>query len=184
MVTTLADLDITKPDGSTEPVSVLDNYERETKEAVITSYAVEHDLDGPHTFLFGNTAARPAAGYDGRIYFNTQTNTLQRDNGSSWDDIVHFGQRVHVGTYTGTGAGQAITGLGFQPDYLRVVPLTGTNPSFTKTLDHVTTASHQDDDGATIATGITVLGADGFTVGVAADVVGVVYDFLAIENNT
>lgn len=35
----------------------------------------------------GTTGARPAAGVEGRLYFNTTTQTLQRDNGSSWDNI-------------------------------------------------------------------------------------------------
>lgn len=184
MVTTLADLDITKPNGATEPVSVLDNYQRETKEAIITSYAVEHDLDGPHTFLIGATGARPAAGYSGRIYFNTTTKTIQMDNGSSWDDIVYYGQRILVGTYTGTGALLAVTGVGFQPDYVRVIPTTGTNPSYSKGKDFITTASHEDDDMTTQADGIKSLDADGFTLDTAASVNTVVYQFVAIKNNT
>lgn len=184
MVTTLADLDITKPDGATEPVSVLDNYERETKEAIVTSFAVEHALEGPHTFLVGNTAARPVAGNSGRIYFNTQTNTLQQDNGASWVDRIFFGTRIAIGTYTGTAALLAITGLGFQPDFVRVIPTTGTNPSYSKGKDFITTASHQDDDMTTDADGIKSLDADGFTVDTAASVNTVVYQFVALKNNT
>ena len=184
MVVLLSDLDITKPDGATEPVSVLDNYQREAKEAVITSFEVEHDLDGPHAFKFGNTAARPAAGYANRIYFNTQTNTLQRDNGASWEDIIFFGTRIVIGTYTGTGALLSVAGLGFLPDYLRVIPTTGTNPSFSKGKDFITTASHQDDDMTTQAAGIKSLDADGFTVDTAASVNTIVYQFVALQNNT
>lgn len=36
--------------------------------------------------LKGTTGARPSAGQYG-LYFNTTRNVLQRDNGSSWDDI-------------------------------------------------------------------------------------------------
>lgn len=36
--------------------------------------------------LKGTTAQRPAAGNNG-LYYNTDTGTLQRDNGSTWDDI-------------------------------------------------------------------------------------------------
>ncbi len=35
----------------------------------------------------GTTAARPAAGTEGRMYFNTTLGKLQRDNGSSWQDV-------------------------------------------------------------------------------------------------
>lgn len=37
--------------------------------------------------LKGNTGARPAAGQGG-LYINTTLNALQRDNGSSWDDVA------------------------------------------------------------------------------------------------
>lgn len=37
--------------------------------------------------LKGNTAARPASGQYG-LYSNTTLNTLQRDNGTTWDDIA------------------------------------------------------------------------------------------------
>lgn len=41
-----------------------------------------------HKFKSGNTAARPAAGNAGRWYYNNQTGTIQRDNGTGWDDIT------------------------------------------------------------------------------------------------
>lgn len=44
--------------------------------------------------LKGTTAARPAAGQYG-LYFNTTTNEVQRDNGTSWDDV---GTHIPAGT--------------------------------------------------------------------------------------
>ena len=41
-----------------------------------------------HAFKSGNTAARPAAGNTGRWFFNSETKTIQRDNGSGWDDLT------------------------------------------------------------------------------------------------
>lgn len=37
--------------------------------------------------LSGTTAARPAAGVVGCLYYNTTTGTLQRDNGTDWADV-------------------------------------------------------------------------------------------------
>jgi hypothetical protein len=35
---------------------------------------------------YGTTASRPSAAIAGRLYYNTSTGRLQRDNGSGWDD--------------------------------------------------------------------------------------------------
>lgn len=180
---TLADLDITKPDGQTEPISILDNYQREAKEAVKTSFAVEHSLTGPHKFLFGNTASRPAAGNSGRIYFNTQTNSLQRDNGVSWEDIIFFGSRIAVGSYTGSGSGQSITGVGFEGNYVRVIPTGDGNPAFETGDAFGTGESYQSDDMSIVTDGIVSIDADGFTVDTAADVVSVDYQYIVLKNN-
>lgn len=179
---TINDLDITKPDGATEAVAVLDNYIRELKEALRTSYLEEHSLLGPHKFLSGNSAARPAAAHAGRIYINTELKTVQLDDGAAWASLIHYNNRVKIGTFTGTGAGQSITGVGFQPTYLKVIPLTGTNPSFECGVNHAAGDSHKDDDMTTSTTGITLLSADGFTVGVAASVNLIVYQYIAMRD--
>lgn len=41
-----------------------------------------------HKFKVGNTAARPTAAYAGRLYINTETGTIQRDTGSTWENIT------------------------------------------------------------------------------------------------
>lgn len=42
-----------------------------------------------HTPSYGDTAGRPATNlYTGRLYYNTTTETIQRYNGSGWDDIL------------------------------------------------------------------------------------------------
>lgn len=35
----------------------------------------------------GVTASRPAAGTEGRLYYDTDTSTMYRDNGSTWDSV-------------------------------------------------------------------------------------------------
>lgn len=40
---------------------------------------------------YGLASARPAAGIAGRLYYATDTSTLSRDNGSSWDSLTLAG---------------------------------------------------------------------------------------------
>jgi len=60
-------------------------------------FTVEHDFPGDpdlpeliHTLPMGDTASCPASDpdYPGRLYINTDTSTLQRDNGETWEDIT------------------------------------------------------------------------------------------------
>ena len=58
-------------------------------------FTVEHDFPGDpdvpeliHTLPMGDTASRPAAAYEGRLYINTEFLTLQRDTGVAWEDIT------------------------------------------------------------------------------------------------
>ena len=92
--------DVTTPAGS-EAQSLGDDRIRELKVDIQTSLrgddteGVEAIFPGDDTAnpvfryrgLKGLTAARPTAGYYG-LYANTTTNMLQRDNGSTWDDIA------------------------------------------------------------------------------------------------
>jgi len=177
---TINDLDITKPDGATEAVAVLDNYIREAKEALKTTFAIEHSLLGAHKFLSGDTASRPAASVAGRLYINTQLKTIQLDDGTAWADLIHYYQRTKVGSYTGDGtSNKGITGLGFTPTFLLVIPLTGTNPSFMKTTAFAGSSSHKLSDNTTSTTGIDTLDADGFTIDADANVNTVVYQYFA-----
>ena len=68
----------------TDPVSLGDDAIRETRQKTKTSVGLEHYLDGPHKLPSGTTAARPAAGRAGRVYFNTDTKSIEYDNGTAW----------------------------------------------------------------------------------------------------
>lgn len=83
----LSTLDITAP-PDTQAISAGALRIRETRVATVTSFDVEHDLAGRHTFPRGTTAARPAVGKAGSIYFNTDSNLLELDDGSVWR-MVH-----------------------------------------------------------------------------------------------
>lgn len=76
-------LDETKP-YDTDLVSSGDDEIRLTRAATKQSFGFEHNLAGPHKFIVGSTAARPAAGYVGRLYINSDTRNIEYDNGSVW----------------------------------------------------------------------------------------------------
>lgn len=42
----------------------------------------------PEVVMYDVLSGRPAASISGRLFYATDTNTLSRDNGSSWDDLV------------------------------------------------------------------------------------------------
>lgn len=79
----LSTLDQTQPDN-TDLARFGAQEIRATREALLTSFAIEHYLTGEHKFLSGNTASRPAAAKAGRIYINIQTSQLEYDTGSAW----------------------------------------------------------------------------------------------------
>lgn len=79
----LSTLDPTKPDNS-ELARLGASRIRDVALAAVTSFGLEHGLTGEHKFLFGDLASRPAPGHAGRLYFNTELNRLERDNGSAW----------------------------------------------------------------------------------------------------
>lgn len=93
--------DIATPAGS-DPKSQGDDRIRELKEALQEALRCQ-DSEGDESIfpgidpsnapvhryrgLKGTTAQRPASGQYG-LYFDTTRNVLQRDNGSTWDDIA------------------------------------------------------------------------------------------------
>jgi len=94
----------------TDPVSLGDDAIRLTRSATKQSVGLEHYLNGTHKFPSGTTAARPAAGQVGRIYFNNDRKESQYDNGSAW---IGVGDRLaqatilwhSTGFVCGAGAG-------------------------------------------------------------------------------
>src|SRR5947199_260248 len=80
----LSTLDATQPPDS-ESAGQGASRIRDTRDAILTSFAVEHALSGIHKFLSGNQATRPAAGNASRIYLNTTDKRVERDDGSVWN---------------------------------------------------------------------------------------------------
>ena len=57
---------------------------RETRDAILSSFAVEHALDGAHKFIYGAPGSKPAAGHPGRIFIDTTNGYVELDNGAAW----------------------------------------------------------------------------------------------------
>src|SRR3990172_1128821 len=88
---------------------------------------------------------------------------------------------VRVGTYTGNGGTQSITGLGFSPEYVAVM---ARNNGRAMQRSNQGVDSHQFQAGSPLTTQITSLDANGFTVthdgsSPFSNVSGVVYDYVA-----
>src|ERR1041385_5681738 len=97
MSSDLTALDATKPDGATQQVSVLDDYERETRLALKDWSDTEHSQKGGrHQFPTGSDASRPATSgatpaETGAIYRNTDRGYAEFYDGANW---VPFSNRM------------------------------------------------------------------------------------------
>ncbi|WP_374028912.1 tail fiber domain-containing protein [Bdellovibrio bacteriovorus] len=63
----------------------------------------------------GNTAGRPAAGTDGRLYLDTQAGIIYRDNGASWTTVASSagtGISALTGDVTASGTGSVAATVG------------------------------------------------------------------------
>ena len=80
----------------------------------------------------------------------------------------HLSKVITSGVYTGTGASQSITGLGFAPDIV-FVKNTSTGVMVMKTTTMGTNVSMGMSNSASGTTNITSLDTDGFTVGAGTD---------------
>jgi hypothetical protein len=87
---------------------------------------------------------------------------------------------MRVGTYTGNATGQSITGLGFSPE---LVILLGANAQ-RAVLHFAGGRTYRFDTGTSIASGVTAMGADGFTVGTAPETntAAVAYHYVAFND--
>ena len=177
-MSTLDDTDVTKPANATDTGADLGTQIRSHKSDTTGFAIVEHHLTGEHKFSLNTTAARPAAGKAGRIYFNSDDNVLQRDDGSTWVDILYF-PRLKIGTYAGDGASSnSITGVGFQPDKVTIMPRTA-GAAYLKTDQHLAIDAHKLTDGTISTTAISTLDADGFSVGIDCNASGITYIYIA-----
>jgi hypothetical protein len=99
-----------------------------------------------------------------------------------WVAFKTFSGDMSVGTYTGNGTSQSVTGLGFSPDYVMMLP--ANNQRATQRMAGMT-ATFQFDADAGIANGITSLDSNGFSVGNNAKVnsSGITYHYVAFNED-
>lgn len=134
----MANWDVSTPAGS-DLLSQGDDKIRELKVAILDSLRCD-DVEGNESIfpgsnpstapvfryrgLKGTTIERPSAGQYG-LYFNTTRNTLQRDNGSSWEDV---GTVIPAGTamsFYQSSAPVGWTAIALNDKFLRVVTAGG-----------------------------------------------------------
>jgi len=77
----------------TDQMSVVDNEIRAIKDAVKSTWAVEHYETGEHKFSVGNTAARPLSPKTNQIHINIQTGFIEYFDGAIWKN-AHDGPAV------------------------------------------------------------------------------------------
>lgn len=85
----------------------------------------------------------------------------------TWVAMKAAGGALHVGTYTGNGTSQSVSGIGFSPEAVTVLPASAQNAQL---LITGMTRSFQYDANTGITNGITSLNATGFSVGSSATV--------------
>lgn len=96
----LSTLDDTQP-PDTEAVALGAQRIRETRSAILGSFGGEHYLGGQHAFQRGVTASRPAAGLVGHVYFNTDSDMFEIDDGAIW-------RMVHTTQVSTSGVGSSV----------------------------------------------------------------------------
>lgn len=80
------------------------------------AFLISHDNTGGMKGLTGD----PGSPQNYQYYWRSDTKLMRIYDGSTWRTI---GFRFATGTYTGNGnATQAVTGLGFQPRYVHIIP--------------------------------------------------------------
>jgi len=122
----------------------------------------------------GTTAQRPASPSTGEWRYNTDNNLIEFYDGAAWRDLQDEdippipSEHFNTVTYTGTGGTQAITGVGFQPDWVWIKNRNDTNSHILqdtsrgagKTLFSNLTSAEDGTSGDLIAS----FDSDGFTV--------------------
>jgi hypothetical protein len=116
--------------------------------------------------------------------FQVGTNSSVNSTGVGYEWMAFRAQDglLKVGSYTGTGSAQSITGLGFSPEYAAVFSAAGN--SSVQRYSGMTTSFQFDNDTGN-GQRITALGADGFTVGTQNTVNsnGATYHWIAFNDS-
>jgi uncharacterized protein with FMN-binding domain len=98
-----------------------------------------------------------------------------------WVAIKGYSQSMKVGTYTGNGTSQAITGMGFSPENVIVL---GNNAQRAVTRFYGMSRTYGFDASTGVTTGVSSLDANGFSVGNAPETNanGIAYHYIAFND--
>jgi hypothetical protein len=112
--------------------------------------------------------------------FQVGTNVRVNNSGTRYDWVAFESAAnvMQVGSYVGNGAARSITGVGFSPEYVTVLPV-GTGRAISRASGQTTSFQFDSDTGN--AARLTSLDADGFSLGTSGDVntSGQVYHWIA-----
>jgi len=115
--------------------------------------------------------------------FTIGTNNRVNRSGRTfhWTAFKANSQAMRVGNYTGNGTTQSFTGFGFSPE---LVILMGNNAQRAASRFSGMSRTFGFDASTGVTTGVTALGADGFTVGAAAEANAntVAYSYVAFND--
>lgn len=123
----------------------------------------------------GTTAERPTSPSTGEWRYNTDNNLIEFWDGGEWRELQDEAippvpsENFNTVLYTGNGATQSITGVGFQPDFVWIKDRTGSfghrlidsTTGADKYLESNSTSAQQGAGGA----GLTSFDSDGFSLG-------------------
>jgi hypothetical protein len=111
------------------------------------------------------------------------SNPVNRSGRSyTWVAFKSYAGDMSLGTYTGNGTSQSVSGLGFSPEYVMMLP--ANNQRATQRMAGMT-ATFQFDADAGIANGITSLDSNGFSVGSnnKVNTSGITYHYVAFNED-
>jgi hypothetical protein len=150
-------------------------------EGVARSSSMSGDLSKPMGLLTALQADNIQS-LDANGFTVGTDNRVNRNNRTyHWVAFKTNSQAMKVGTYNGNGTTQSITGLGFQPE---LVILMGNNAQRAAARYSGAARTYGFDASTGVTTGVTAFGADGFTVGAAAEANanGVAYHYVAFND--
>jgi hypothetical protein len=100
----------------------------------------------------------------------------------TWVAFKSYAGDMALGTYSGNGTSQSVSGLGFSPEYVMMLP--ANNQRATQRMAGMT-ATFQFDADAGIANGITSLDSNGFSVGSnnKVNASGITYHYVAFNED-
>jgi hypothetical protein len=136
-----------------------------TREAVARTSTMPADASKPMATLTTLQADNIQSFNANGFVIGTNNRVNQAGRNYLWVAFKANSQAMRVGTYAGNGTGQSQSGFGFSPENVIVL---GANAQ-RAVLHFAGGRTYRFDTGTSIASGVTAMGADGFSVGTAVE---------------